>query len=367
MVFIPTGALVVGTPKDAYPRLADEEVPGEQLIVRSFYIDVFPYPNEEGAIPLTSVSKDEATKLCAERSKRLCSELEWERACKGPDNHLYEYGDHYRPEPCSTGTQPLMRPSGIHVGCRSDFGVRDLHGGVWEWTQSPFGRGTARGLTSVRGGNAPAGELVGRCANTIGRPPDLRSASIGFRCCEGPDNVPEVELAIRHPRKLEARDRLDTKLVPLLLGALPDDARSELLRHGRLEPERSWTWWPAGNDELTLLSVCAGSGRRASCGVLVARVLLGKPSTLAWANGGTWTPLLHAENDPRDIWLLGGDDPGAFRRRISYVWGRVTVGARERRVVAATERLAQIRIEERAANEKKNADAGAKKPPAKQR
>jgi sulfatase modifying factor 1 len=343
MAYIPPGALVVGTPPGAYPRLPDEEVAGEQLIVGGFYVDLFPYPNEEGAIPLTNVSNEEAAKLCSERQKRLCSELEWERACKGPDNRLYEYGDAYRPEPCGTGAAPLLRPSGLRVGCRSDFGVRDLHGGVWEWTRSPFGRGTARGLVSVRGGNAPAGELVGRCANTIGRSPDLRSESIGFRCCVGADLVPEVELPIRHARKLEARDRLDPKLVPKLLEVLPDEAKEELGKHGTAEPDRMWSWWPAGNDELVAISVCAGSGRRASCGVLFARVLLGKPSPLAWAQGGTWSPLLDAENDPRDLWLLGGDDPGAFRRRISYVWGKLNVGPRERRIASVKDRLQQER------------------------
>ena len=46
MVWIPPGALVAGTPPDGYPRLADEEIPGEQLILSGFYIDVYPYPNE---------------------------------------------------------------------------------------------------------------------------------------------------------------------------------------------------------------------------------------------------------------------------------------------------------------------------------
>lgn len=333
MIWIPPGALVVGTPADAYPRVADEEVPGEQVIVPGYYVDIYPYPNEEGAIPLTNVSQEDAAKLCGEREKRLCSELEWERACKGPENRLYEYGDRYRPEPCATGTAPLLRPSGLKVACRSDFGVRDLHGGAWEWTRSAFGRGNTRQLFTVRGGNAPAGELVGRCANAIGRPADLRSPSIGFRCCLGTETAPEVELSLRHARKLEARDRLDADLVPRLLEVLPDEARTELSRRGTLDPDRMWSWWPAGNDELVALGVCAGRGRRAYCGVLFARVVLGKPNALAWAHGGTWQPMLQSENDPRDLWLLGGDDPGAFRRRVSYVWGRLTVGPREKRGV----------------------------------
>jgi hypothetical protein len=155
--------------------------------------------------------------------------------------------------------------------------------------------------------------------------------------------VPEVELPIRHARKLEARDRLDPKLVPKLLEVLPDDAKDELKKHGTAEAERMWSWWPAGNDELVAVSFCAGSGRRASCGVLFARVLLGKPSPLAWAHGGTWSPMLDAENDPRDLWLLGGDDPGAFRRRVSYVWGKLTVGARERRIASVKDRMQQER------------------------
>jgi sulfatase-modifying factor enzyme 1 len=333
MMFIPSGALVVGTPAEVYPRLADEEVPGEQVIVPSFYVDVFPYPNEEGAIPLTNVTRDDAQKLCAERGKRLCGELEWERACKGPDNHTYEYGDRYRADACGTGTAPLLRPSGLRVGCRSDFGVRDLHGAAFEWTASPFRRGTLGDTVAVRGGNGSAGEVVGRCANAVARPADVSAASIGFRCCAGGGNAPEVELAVRHPRKLEARDRLDAALVPELLKVLPDESHAALLRHGAIEPDRMWSWWPAGNDELTILSVCAGTGRRALCGLLVTRVVLGKPTVLAWADGGTWQPMLRAENDPRDLWLLGGDDPGAFRRRLSYQWGRVSVGKRERRPV----------------------------------
>ena len=185
MAFIPPGALVAGTPPDSLPRIADEEMPGEQVILKGFYIDVFPHPNEEGAIPLTNVTQTEANGLCMEQGKRLCTELEWERACKGPDNTGYEYGERYRPEACGTGSTPALRPSGLRVGCRSEFGVRDLHGGVWEWTSSSWGRSSPRQLVTVRGGNAPAGELVGRCANAMGRPAETKAGSVGFRCCAG--------------------------------------------------------------------------------------------------------------------------------------------------------------------------------------
>ena len=111
MIWIEPGPLVAGTPPGQLPRLADQEMPGEQVILKGFYIDIYPYPNEEGAIPLTNVSRDGAIKLCAEQDKRLCGELEWERACKGPSNTTFEYGAQYHADRCGTGNEPTLKPS----------------------------------------------------------------------------------------------------------------------------------------------------------------------------------------------------------------------------------------------------------------
>jgi sulfatase modifying factor 1 len=335
MVFIPGGALVAGTPPDAFPRLADEEIPGEQFILNGFYIDVFPYPNEEGAIPLTNVTQAEAAALCAEKSKRLCTELEWERACKGPSNRAYEYGD--RADACATGSQPILRPSGLRVACRSDFGVRDLHGGAFEWTSSRWTRRDATGLVTVRGGNGVHGELVGRCANGQGRPPGERSGSIGFRCCAGPENTAEVSLLMAHARKLEPRVSIDRGLTAKLLEAMPESARTDLVGKGQPSVDRLWSWWPAGNDELVIGSVCAGMGQRPGCGVMIARMSLGRPHVLEWVSSGYWAATLHPEYDPRDVWLVGGDELGPFKRLISYVWGKLRIGPKERRIPKASE------------------------------
>lgn len=332
MVYIPGGALVAGTPPDGFPRLADEEIPGEQFILQGFYIDVFPYPNEEGAIPLTNVTQEEARALCAEKGKRLCTELEWERACKGPSNRTYEYGDRYRPDACGTGVQPILRPSGLRVACRSDFGVRDLHGGAFEWTSSRWTRRDATGLVTVRGGNGIHGELVGRCANGQGRPPTERSGTIGFRCCAGPENNAEVSLLVAHARRLDARSTIDRGLVAKLLEAMPEESQADLAGKGPPSVDRLWSWWPAGNDELVIGSVCAGMGQKPGCGVIIARMSLGRPHVLDWVSSGYWAASLHAEYDPRDIWLVGGDELGPFKRLVSYVWGKLRVGPKERRV-----------------------------------
>jgi hypothetical protein len=332
MVFVPDGALVAGTPASQLPRMAEAEVPGEQVVLHGFYIDVFPYPNEEGAIPLSNVSRDQAQALCNERQKRLCSELEWERACKGPDNHVYEYGDQYRSEHCGTGVEAGLRPTGLRVGCRSDFGVRDLHGGVFEWTSSPWGRGSTGNLFAVRGGNGTAGEVVGRCAHGRGVDGSTRSGSLGFRCCAGEPNTAEVSLLVPKVRHLESIGRLERKLEARLRALVPDDVKALLGKNKKPRLDQAWLWRPVPNEVIYVVSVCTGLPARAACGVLLARDELERSSYVAFAGTGRAVPSLEMEYDPRDLFVYGADAEGRYRRTIIYAWGRVSVQPEDRRV-----------------------------------
>jgi sulfatase modifying factor 1 len=205
MVWVPAGTLRAGTTKNAVPRIADEELAGVDEPLQAFWVDALPFPNEPGAIATTNVSRDEAEQMCASKGKRLCTELEWERACKGAANTTYEYGDDYDGSKCGTGVtieEGARRPTGDHVSCKSDFGVREMHGGAWEWTSSAWGRGHKENLGVLRGGNALAGELVGRCANALGRSPTTKASTMGFRCCKGEPNGASVELSLQTGRAL---------------------------------------------------------------------------------------------------------------------------------------------------------------------
>lgn len=332
MIWIEPGSLVAGTPPGQLPRLADQEMPGEQVILKGYYIDVYPYPNEEGAIPLTNVTRDAASKLCAEQGKRLCGELEWERACKGPNNTTFEYGNGYHADRCGTGNEPALRPSGLRVACRSEFGVRDLHGGAFEWTASPWGRGTEEGYFAIRGGNSPSGELTARCANAEPRQASTKAASLGFRCCAGPANTTEVVLDLRRGPKLEAKGIVDKELARTFMATLPRDAETKLRRFGVPRVEMFWIWRPIPNEELHVARICAGLGKQPSCGLLFVRLGSGVPELLTWVESGFVPGSLHIEQNPREVWLLGGDDPGPFKRWIGYSWGQIGVGPVERHV-----------------------------------
>lgn len=327
MLWIEPGALVAGTPPDLLPRVADEELPGEQVILKGFYMDVLPYPNEDGAIPLTNVNFAQAQGLCAAQSKRLCTELEWERSCKGPNNFVYEYGDRYRPDRCNMGFSPGMRPSGLLVGCKSDFGVRDLHGGAWEWTDSSWNRGGVSQLIATRGGNAANGELVGRCANASARSPETISGNLGFRCCAGPKNLIAVSLDVKRSARITAERRVDRELLSRFLKSVPDQVRTKVPDIDHFAPLNQWRWHPAGNDAITLLGGCTTT-KLPLCGIIVGREA--RSEFLGWAGSGIRLATLHTAKSATDIWLLGGDEGGPFSRRIAYTWGRVLVLEHER-------------------------------------
>jgi hypothetical protein len=303
-------------------------------MLKGFWIDQFPYPNEDGAIPVTGVTQPEAQAYCEKLGKRLCTELEWERACKGPSNHRYAWGDKYRAEPCQLGSVILARPSGMKVGCHSDFDVFDLHGGVLEWTQSRWRRGTANEAVVLKGGNGVDGELLGRCANAENAPETQRSPDVGFRCCAGPINSIEVILPGRAGDAIERVDRIDTAQFRRLLAnvVLP---KNEKLPSAELVPERAFLWQPVDNERLQVFVACTRTPPPRHCGLLVGRDTPTQPVALGYADTGMLASAIHMDSRTEDIWLLGLDELGNFKRLVRYHAGSVEIFPKERRIPRA--------------------------------
>lgn len=330
MAWIPAGTLKAGTQPGRVPRIAEEELPGTEIALQGFYIDLLPYPNEPGAIATSNVTRDEAAQLCDQKGKRLCTELEWERACKGDANTVYEYGDDYKASTCGTGVtaeEAAKRPTGDKPACKSGFGVQGMHGGAWEWTSSKWGRGSNKDeLGVLRGGNAVAGEIAGRCANALARPTKQKSPTMSFRCCAGPKNDPEVDLALATGPALAGITKSEAmRVAPALLEA--KDAR---LNGSSFIGAVGWKWRPAPNETLLVIAACTWlpAPEQGTCALGVLReqdhaVVMATPTDRMVVE-------LAVFGERRKLRALGFDSVGSYVRELTYAYGSVALGEKKR-------------------------------------
>jgi sulfatase modifying factor 1 len=342
MVYIPAGVLLAGTQVDRVPRVADEELPATRVEMGEFFIDLLPFPDEAGAIATTNVSREEAATLCSSKGKRLCTELEWERACKGPANTTYEDGDDFHPATCELGVAADLaakRPTGELTTCVSGFGVREQHGGAWEWTSEPWGRGGRKDLGVLKGGNAVAGEIAGRCANSLARKPSTKSPSMGFRCCAGTPNEEKVDLVVKVAPALERSVKTEELAAPWLpfARATWSPQSSEPVGGEPFAFVHAFTWHPVGNETLVVASGCARDVPKPHCGLLVGRVLDGlaggKPAdgaatarVLAHVDTGYEAADVAEAGEARHLRFKGLDGTSAYLRDFTYAYGRIELG-----------------------------------------
>jgi formylglycine-generating enzyme required for sulfatase activity len=143
--------------------------------------------------PVVYVDLGDARAYAHWTGKRLPTEEEWQYAAQGPEGRRYPWGNQMLPERCNGGenggTISVRRfPEG-----RSPFGIFDLCGNTWEWTESEYADGRTR-FCMIRGGSFYAATGSGWYMDGGPRPsnysqkfllmwPGLdRCATIGFRC-----------------------------------------------------------------------------------------------------------------------------------------------------------------------------------------
>ena len=113
------------------------------------------YPGGWGNKPVTWVSLEDARAYAAWAGKRLPHEWEWQYAAQGPDGQGYPWGNSWKPEavPIADQGRSLHGPDDVdaHPNGISGFGVMDMVGNVWQWTDEYVDEHTRSAI--VRGGS----------------------------------------------------------------------------------------------------------------------------------------------------------------------------------------------------------------------
>lgn len=195
-----------------------------------YCIDIFEFPNRACELPMVWTQPPLAKKVCELQGKRLCSDIEWNIACRadpqGGDDWKYAYGDKLDIEICHTNLRHRLpcvvqdaqttwktcttdtEPSGSFPKCRSRFGVFDQHGNVAE-VMMRRDKETNKVVTQLKGSawfynelaREPGQPVPETTTNKTGAYPDhcnfdprwhvepLESAGhvnyhLGFRCCK---------------------------------------------------------------------------------------------------------------------------------------------------------------------------------------
>jgi hypothetical protein len=213
---IPTGAFRAGSTPGEPGRHPDVEPRSMKVELGAYRIDRLPFPNDPKQKSRTGVTRDEASRICGERGARLCTELEWERACKGPESDRFPSGTAWEPR-CA------REPS----SCASGFDVLGMGMALREWTASDVAAGTPKARAALRGAGPEAPAQEHRCAARTGVAASAREDDIGFRCCEGPPNARELSEPVlgRAYRKVKmGADRLSALLAgdPITRGLAKD-------------------------------------------------------------------------------------------------------------------------------------------------
>ena len=145
--------------------------------------------------PVTWVGIEDARTYAAWAGKRLPREWEWQYAAQGTDGRRYPWGNEWRtdaaPEPSLGRDMPDPPVVGTHPAGASPFGVEDLVGVIWQWTDEYLDRhvraSVLRGGTSYQPQTSHWYFPQAYALNEHGKyllmaPAKDRSAGIGFRC-----------------------------------------------------------------------------------------------------------------------------------------------------------------------------------------
>ena len=196
----------MGSPASEAGR-SDDEAQHRVTITKPFYLSETEVTQEvwqkvmganpsnfEGASnPVEQVSWNDCQKFCQSSGLRLASESEWEYACRAGTTTAYSFG-------ASITQQQANFDATRTVACGSlpanQWGLREMHGNVWEWCEDMYQatasstqdavNGTSPSDRVLRGGSWGNGTNNVRSSARYGVTPGVTNFYYGFRVARAP-------------------------------------------------------------------------------------------------------------------------------------------------------------------------------------
>lgn len=266
-VSIAAGSYSLGSTPGDLGRDPALEADGIPITVPAFDIDALPFPNDPAQPVRTGATRDEAEALCHTAGRRLCTEIEWERACRGPLGTIFPNGDRWEPEHCAGRGNPGE--------CASGYGALVMGARSAEWTSDNLDQRAV-----IRGGAATAAEAVHRCASRRTALAEQPGLEIAFRCCGG------ARPAISYPHEISRppfrEEPMSVSQLAQIVSQVPELARvrdglaifspaatAEVLNHGATtaeqHPEVTFTvnpvrWSPTFGEDLLVFTAMSTVG-----------------------------------------------------------------------------------------------------------
>ena len=239
MVYVPGGTFRMGSTAEELDHAAREagvnaaglqsEAPAHEVDLDPYWIgrtevtvgqwrmvmDGLPPPDDQGRDrnttgedhPVIWTTWDEAQQFCQRLGLRLPTEAEWERACRGPENRVFPWGNEWDEKKCcnlnnqrwTNGVGFRTFPAGSFPEGASWCGALDMAGNLREWCadwfgdnyyaaslrrnpQGPADGGPWKSKVTRGGGYASKGPDNFRGAKRSSAPKDMRVFAVGVRC-----------------------------------------------------------------------------------------------------------------------------------------------------------------------------------------
>jgi sugar-specific transcriptional regulator TrmB len=132
--------------------------------------------------PVVSVSWYDATAYANFVGKRLPTDEEWEKSARGNDKRIYPWGNNFDENFCNVlrknkGTTPVEK----YTLGKSYYGVYDMAGNTWEWTDTEADEKKSR---IIKGGSWSDNENTAQCFYKTTEYIDKKYDNLGFRCAK---------------------------------------------------------------------------------------------------------------------------------------------------------------------------------------